>query len=264
LSDIPEVTAAANPAPEKPYSRTYQPTDEHGAPIGKRTVLGPFATSDELLDAMEAANIAAVRGYHKLKNAVPTPAQADAGWTPRKLTADEESAAGFKLLDPTHAREGLRTLVDAEFGLTELQAELKAGRAARAAANRQAVAYQWMSAHPEFYNCNANGKVLADYLNSNQLEWTPDNLDAAFEMTAPQLAEKPAGEAPQATANPPQRRPQGSPDIQPGQFTGTGQPSKKGLTKADYLRMGREKPAEYERHMANPRLRAAMEKVLGS
>jgi hypothetical protein len=264
LSETPEVTAAANPAPEKAFSRSYQPTDEVGAPIGKRTVLGPFETADELLDAMEQANIAAVRGYHKLKNTVPTIVKPDTGWTPRKLTADEESAAGFKLLDPTHAREGLRTLVDAEFGLTELQAELKAGREARAASNRQAVAYQWMSAHPDFYNCNANGKVLADYLNSNQLEWTPDNLDTAFEMTAPQLAEKPAGEAPQAAANPPQRKPQGSPDIQPGQFTGTGQPNKKGLTKADYLRMGTKDPAEFERHRTNPRLRAAMEKVLGS
>jgi hypothetical protein len=260
------VAAAANPATEneKPYSRSYQPTDEHGAPIGKRTVLGPFATSDELLDAMEQANIAAVRGYHKLKNAVPTVVKPDSGWKPRQLSVDEEAAAGFKLLDPSKAREGLRTLVDAEFGLTEIQEELKASREATSAAIRERTAYQWLAAHPEFYNCSANAKVLEDYLGSNQLAWTMDNLDTAFEMTAPQLAEKPTGAPPQAAANPAQRRPQGSPDIQPGQFTGTGQPSKRGLTKADYLRMGREKPAEYERHMANPRLRAAMEKVLGS
>ena len=262
MSETPEVTAAANPPTEKAFSRSYQPTDEVGAPIGKRTVLGPFETADELLDAMEQANVAAVRGYHKLKNAVPTPAQANTGWTPRKLSADEESAAGFKLLDPTHAREGIRTLVEAEFGLTEIQQELKASREATAAAIRERTAYQWLAAHPDFYNCSANAKVLEDYLNANTLAWTMDNLDTAFEMTAPQLADRPSGAPPPAAANPPQRRPQ-APDIQPGSFNGTPQPNKKGLTKADYLRMGREKPAEYERHMANPRLRAAMEKVLG-
>jgi hypothetical protein len=124
-----------------------------------------------------------------------------------------------------------------------------------------------MSAHPEFFNCNANGKVLADYLSSNQLEWTPTNLDLAFEMSYDQLAERPvaAVAAPQQEANPSaQRNPRATPDIQPGQFSGTPQPKNKGLTKNDYIRMGREKPEEFARHMANPRLRAQMEKVLGS
>jgi len=259
-------TAPANPVAEKQWEVDYQPTDDNGNPIGTRTHLGPFATAEELIEAQTKAHQNAVRGYFRLKNATPTPKKP--GFQPKPISVDDETSAALSLLDPSKARKAIRTLVEAEYG--NIDERLTKAEEREAAAERQRVAYQWMAAHPEFFNCNANGKILADYLNSNQLEWTPDNLDIAFAMTQDRMAQSPAATPPPVEAppepppNPPQRRPQATPDLQPGTLNGNPRTQKPGLTKADYLRMGRDNPAEFKRHLANPKLRAEMQKALGS
>src|SRR5665811_777349 len=56
-------------------------------------------------------------------------------------------------------------------------------------ANQKMVSINWMTKHIGDYNrCQANGKILATYLEENDLEWTVDNLDLAFAATESQLA----------------------------------------------------------------------------
>lgn len=234
----------------------YQPTDEQGNPIGKKTVI-KGATWEEVARKQTEVNIQAIRAYNRLKTT--TPQQKPVETARKPLSVDEEAQATYELLDPSKARKGLRTLMEAEFGISELQQEAKAGREARAALNRQRVGVAWAKEHPEYYDCAANGQMLATFLNGNNLEWTPENLDYAFASVQDQLAEKPTSAPP---ANPATRRPQAGPDVVPGSLNGAPGAKPKALTKADYLNMAKNKPDEWERHRTNTRLRAQMERIL--
>jgi hypothetical protein len=154
-----------------------------------------------------------------------------------------------------------------------------------------------MRNHVEDFNpCKANADILSSYLETNELDWTVDNLEVAFVASESQLApkQKPAVReieptvvdntpAPVATVAPapavaavpteqvhepaavpntpaPARRlPNGG--LEPGQFSGT-KPSVKpaGLTKEDIKKWS---GPEMRKRMRDPKQRAEIYRVLG-
>lgn len=255
--------AAANPAPEEVELR-YQPMDEQGNPIGKETVL-KGATWEEVARKQITVNEMAVRAYHRerqAREAMPRP-EAPAATV---LTPEEEIRLTAELNDPSKSRKSLRTLVDAEFGISKRLEKIDLYTEQQ---RRNSAAIRFMRSHPnDYYVCDANNAAVDGYLEQNGLDYTPENYEIAFAALENSLAQSPAREsaAPPVEANPapPARRPQATPDIQPGSLNGQPVRKKPGLTKVDYLKMARENPDEYKRHMANPTLRAHLDKALAS
>jgi hypothetical protein len=241
----------------------YQPTDETGKPIGNKTVI-KGASWEEIAKKQQDIQLQLVRAYHRLKTATPTKPKEK--FQPKQLTADEEFQAGVELNDPAKARKAIRKLVDAEFGLTERQEEMD--RKAEVMRHDLAAA-AFLRAHArDYYICQANNDLIEGYLTENGLDYTPENYEIAFSQCEDKLAQSPDVPEPEPTpaaaANPEPRRPRVTPDIEPGSLNGDRRSKPKGLTKADYLKMGRDNPAEFNRHFTNQKLRAEMDKVLGS
>jgi hypothetical protein len=258
-----ETETTANPV-EAPQELVfeYQPTDEQGNPIGNKTVI-KGTSWEEIAKKQQDIQLQLVRAYHRLKTATPTKPKEK--FTPKQLTADEEFQAGVELNDPAKARKAIRKLVDAEFGLTERQEEFDRKEAIM---RHDLAAAAFLRAHArDYFICQANNDLIEGYLTENGLDYTPENYEIAFAMCGDKLAQSPTvtvPETPAAPANTDSRRPRVTPDLEPGALNGGSRPKPKGLTKADYIRMGRDNPAEYNRHFTNPKLRAEMDKVLGS
>jgi hypothetical protein len=257
-----ETPLTANPGTAVPEQFEYQPTDEQGNPIGNKTVI-KGSSWEEIARKMVDVNTQAVRAYHRLKQATPTKPKEK--FKPKPLTADEEFQAGVELNDPAKAGKAATKLVDAHLGISErldkVDFYLEQQR-------RNSAAIAFMRAHPiDFFVCDANNRLLDGYLADNGLDYTPENYEIAFAMCSDKLAQSPqapAPEAPAAPANPEVRRPRVTPDLEPGALNGGSRSKPKGLTKDDYVKMGRDNPAEFNRHFTNPKLRAEMDKVLNA
>lgn len=259
--------AVSDPAKPTRIVVEYQATDENGAPIGSPTHL-EADTWEEMSKKQTDAHVNAMRWANRLKNAKPTynpePLKA------RQLTQDEEYQAGIDLAgrDPSKVRKAFRTLLESELPISELEEQGKELRKTNATQNRLVVVQKFLSLHPEdFYNCDANGQVLANYLQANNLAWTPDNLEIAFATEAGKLASKPAPIQPvtQQPPNAPTPRRPSTPDVEPGTFSGAPPANKtKVLVKADYIRMQRENPDEWRKHFNTPSLRRLLDKALSA
>jgi hypothetical protein len=178
------------------------------------------------------------------------------------LTVDDEFQLGIELQNPATATKAIKRVIESEVAPERYKARILQET------------YTFLNRHVEdFYNCDANGIALTDWLKANGYEYTADNLEIAFEECQGRLAQHPRTTQEQVvTQQQPeipveQQRPSRSApsSIQPGQFSGNRPANRqKGLTKQDYIKMGRENPAEYRRHMSNPQLRAELERVLNS
>jgi hypothetical protein len=252
-------TAAANPAPELVLE--YQPMDEAGNPIGQKTVI-KGKDWEEIARKQVTVNEMAVRAYHRLKNAKPTARPSD---TATVLTPEEEIRLTAELNDPSKSRKSLRTLVDAEFGISKRLEKIDLYTEQQ---RRNSAAIRFLRSHAlDYYVCDANNSALDGYLEQNSLDYTPENYEIAFAALSDTLAQSPAAPTqaiPAPEVNPAPARPRATPDIVPGNLNGQPAPKSKGLTKADYLKMARTEPDEYMRHMANPALRRALDKALAS
>jgi hypothetical protein len=257
-------TPTANPVAEQVVLE-YQPTDETGNPLGKPTVI-KGANWEEVARKQIEVNQQAVRAYHRLKNIKP---EVKIERPVKQMTTDEEFEAVTELMQPQTARKGLRKLMEAEFGLTP--EDILETRREKDQARKEREAYTFIRRHiGEYFDCEANTSLMLRYLSDNGLEVTANNFEMSFAALQDELAQSPAriepkpAEEPPAPAANPARRPSATPDIQPGTLNGGARTKKPGLTKSDYMKMARENPTEYKRHMVNPMLRSAMEKVLGA
>jgi hypothetical protein len=182
-------TEAARP---KKIVLDYQVTNEKGEKIGRPTHL-EAANHEEMIEKMKEAHIQATRAFHRLKEqkvqsvhevrqAPPAPAQ--------QMT-DAELLAAIKDLksdDPTKALEAHRLLNKAEADRVQAEADAKVAKA-EAEAKGKLVSYQFLMNHlTDYNNCEANNKMLHQYLQENELAWTVDNLDIAFHALEKELA----------------------------------------------------------------------------
>jgi hypothetical protein len=237
----------------------FQHTDRNGNPIiDPRTGKQAFtnltgANEKEVLEKLKDSYLELESAYVRAKThkPVPKPEQPPA----KELSAEEERQAAADLQDPTKARTAIRKLS----GVDDIEARQKAADEATFNADARAAAYQFMSRHiNDYYPCQANSKVMSDYIAENDLDpRNVENYEVAFNSLQGRLAEKPAPPAPpkiEDSPAPPARQASGG--IQPGQLSGEKPKPRnaKAITKESINEMRRtaEGRAEYKRRMRDP------------
>lgn len=171
-----EVPPATPPVVErKKIVREYQVRDESGNPIGRPTHLEAWS-AEEMLDKMQAAHENATRAFHRLKKQKLQFKEQEQN---RLLSPEEVKAVAAKALeakDATEAEKVVRSIVENDFKQKEVEIQKK-----RDFQEGVAIGNSFLRNHLYDYNaCEANHKALAAYLREHGLDYTLDNLEAAF------------------------------------------------------------------------------------
>lgn len=164
----------------------YQAKDENGQPIGSPTHLEAYSP-EEMYKKMQNAHENATRAFHRLKKQKLTQKQPEL--PSAKLTDEQLIDLNKKIQsdDQTIRFNALRQLAD---HATEVERDKL--RVANAEADRTVETFKFLTNHVnDYYRCEANGKILSNYLNENDLAWTADNLEIAFLAVENKLAQAP-------------------------------------------------------------------------
>ena len=196
--------------PKKKIVVEYQAKDEAGNPIGRPTHLEAYSW-EEMSKKQTEAHIQATRAFHRLK-AQKTTFNRQEPIAPIMMSNAElvQAAEDLKSDDAEKASAADRKLRANQILEQQAQLAIQSQHA-----KEKEAALVFMTNHIHDYNrCQANSKILSAYLNDNNLEWTPDNLELAFAATESQLApvavasvsdpepeNNPPVEVPQAPAN---------------------------------------------------------------
>lgn len=153
----------------------YQVVDEENKPIGRPTRL--WASSIiELLGKVRNAHENATRAFHRLKIQKLTFEKREQD---RVLSVEEMKAIATKALeakDAVEAEKIVRNLIATEY--SKKDEELRQQREHEAGV---AIGNAFLRNHiDDFFVCEANNKALGRYLKEHRLEFTLDNLEAAF------------------------------------------------------------------------------------
>lgn len=153
----------------------YQVVDEENKPIGRPTRLWA-PTLIELLGKVRNAHENATRAFHRLKIQKLTFEKREQD---RVLSVEEMKAIATKALeakDATEAEKIVRNLIATEF--SKKDEELREQREHEAGVS---IGNAFLRNHiDDFFVCEANNKALGTYLKEHRLEFTLDNLEAAF------------------------------------------------------------------------------------
>src|SRR5690348_10807022 len=165
-----EASAPETPAVVAPVKKVieYQVTTEDGRPVGNPTHI-EYTTEAELIEKMKTAHIHATRAFHRLKTQKTTFRQetpAQTGMSDQEILTE---AAKIKSDDPAEAAAAVRKIT----GYDELQKEREQAAQAAEQARQERASYQFMRAHVNDFNpCEANAKIIGQYIQDNNLEWT--------------------------------------------------------------------------------------------
>lgn len=257
--------------------KTYQARDESGNPIGRPTYLEAKNWA-ELSVKQQNAHEHAVRFGERVKKQqitkktdvapVQTLSDAELQKLQDELKSEDRDVAA-KAAEQVRRNDEAKKFAEADKAIED--------------ARQAKVSYAFLTRHVNDYNnCQANNKLLSDYIHDNKLEWTEDNLEAALIAVESQLAEKdqpapvvPANPAPVTPAPvvpppapvatpvppavpnnpaPPAARPGVNGGLVPGDQSAPRPSSQpKGLTKEDVQKMSRE---EFRRRMKDPKFQA--------
>jgi hypothetical protein len=153
----------------------YQVRDDDDSPIGRPTHL-EARTPYELLSKQRVAHENATRAFHRLKKQKLTFKQTEEN---RLLTPAEISAAATKALEGKDAAEAekiVRSVLENDFKQKETALLNE-----REYAEGQKIGNTFIRRHLHDFNANeANLKALGEYLREHNMEFTLDNLEAAF------------------------------------------------------------------------------------
>ena len=257
--------------------KTYQARDESGNPIGRPTYLEAKNWA-ELSVKQQNAHEHAVRFGERVKKQqittkadvapVQTLSDAELQKLQDELKSEDRDVAA-KAAEQVRRNDEAKKFAEADKAIED--------------ARQAKVSYAFLTKHVNDYNnCQANNKLLSDYIHDNKLEWTEDNLEAALIAVESQLAEKeqpapvvPANPVPVTPAPvvpppatvatpvppavpnnpaPPAARPGVNGGLIPGDQSAPRPSSQpKGLTKEDVQKMSRE---EFRRRMKDPKFQA--------
>lgn len=183
--------AAENAKAKQKIVVDYQIKDEDGNPIGRPTHL-EADTEDEMRAKIIDAHTHATRAFHRLKKVKANfkdEQPIKAGMTDEEIQAE----IGKLKDDPAAVQARITEEVNKRVEASRLETE-----------RQIRVSQQFLNAHKEdFYNCQANVDLIKEYFHTNNLSWTYDNLEIAFNALESKLAPvvvEPA--APVAPANP--------------------------------------------------------------
>lgn len=175
----------------------YQVKDGDGHAIGRPTRLVARGPQD-LNRLQREAHSEATRAFSRLKKQKMSFKEQE---KQRPLTVEEIKAAAKKALESKDENEALNVVKGVlETTLSQREQEVQRKRAEQ---EGFATTNIFLRNHLHDYLPNeANNKLLLDYILQNQLEWTLDNLEAAFEilMSEDKLVKVPVKSLPQTTA----------------------------------------------------------------
>jgi hypothetical protein len=289
------------PTPAKKIVVDYQVRDEDGNPLGRPTHL-EAATEEEMRDKIIKAHSEAVKFAHRLKKQNLTlqkeAQQRPAAPAQTSTLSEEDTLQALKDLrseDPKVQLAAHKKLNQAEEAKRQAERD-RADAEAKELKRQQDVSVKFLTLHQnDFNNCQANIDEIGKYFEREQLPWTLENLEIAFDelsaqnklapVAKPAVDDTPTNSAPAPTsatsgaavpvqqaatptvqamppANPApaQPRPGVNGGIVPGQNSATrptNQP--KGLTMADINSWD---AATMRTHMRNPQKRAEIERVV--
>jgi hypothetical protein len=156
------------------YSQEYQVRDEDGTPIGRPTYLSA-RTLVEFLAKKDEAHISATRAFYRLKKQKLTFKQEKQRvLTPEEISEAARVALGEK--DQSKVEDVINATIETKFEKRE--GELREKELLN---EGKAISNEFMRRHLHDYNlCDANKKAMGEYFAENNLEFTLDNLEAAF------------------------------------------------------------------------------------
>lgn len=153
----------------------YQVRDDDSSPIGRPTHL-EARTPYELLSKQRVAHENATRAFHRLKKQKLTFKQTEEN---RLLTPAEIKEAATRALEGKDAAEAekiVRSVIENDFKQKEAALQNE-----REYAEGQKIGNIFIRRHIHDFNPNeANLKALGEYLREHNMEFTLDNLEAAF------------------------------------------------------------------------------------
>lgn len=156
------------------YTQEYQVRDEDGTPIGRPTRLWA-RTLPELISKQREAHENATRAFHRLKKQKLTFKQEKTILTPEAIA--EAARVALEAKDSSKVADVIHAAIENEYQKRERDlAEKEAFQAGRAISN------EFMRRHLHDFNpCEANQKAISEYFTKHELEFTLDNLEAAFQ-----------------------------------------------------------------------------------
>jgi hypothetical protein len=185
-----EAEAAKVVAPKTKIIREYQAVDGRGNPVGKPTHL-EADSPEEMMDKMQAAHMSAAAAFERLKNKKTIEA-AERAPASIPIPTDAELLEVVKSLDtekdPVKKLESIKKIAS-----VETQKAINQANETTWKAQRQVEMIAFLNAHThDYYNCEANTKLIVEYIDGHKLRWTKANMELAMQEVESKLAEKPS------------------------------------------------------------------------
>jgi hypothetical protein len=155
------------------YIEEYQVTGEDGRPIGRPTHL-EARTLPELAGKKREVHTQATRAFHRLKLQKMTFKQDKTILTPEEIAEAARQALESK--DGSKAIDVIRQVIESEYQQREMTIKEK-----QFAEDGRVISNEFLRRHLHDFNpCDANKKMMGEYFAEHNLDFTLDNLEAAF------------------------------------------------------------------------------------
>jgi len=156
------------------YVEEYHVRDEDGTPIGRATHL-EARTLPELMAKKQEVHTQATRAFHRLKKQKLTFKNERTILTPEAIA--EAAKLALEAKDPVKVTDVIHEGIETEYQQRERELREKHNFE-----EGRAISNEFMRRHLHDYNpCEANRKALGEYFEIHKLDFTLDNLEAAFE-----------------------------------------------------------------------------------
>lgn len=190
---VPAVEAPVVPPAPEEKRYTYQPTDTEGRALGGMQVI-KYASDQELAEKLRDQNVELIRKLrqvtrdNRLGKFAPDDIPEDADRLPasvefseKHLSVEERYQISQDLNDPTKFESARDRLLESSLGATpqQLRETLNQTQTSTLQLMARQNAQEWMSMHPEFYQCGENMNTICDWMVKTGLQPTVKNFEYA-------------------------------------------------------------------------------------
>lgn len=156
------------------YIEDYQVRHEDGTPIGRPTHL-ESRTLQELAAKKREVHTQATRAFHRLKQQKLTFKNERTTLSPEAIA--EAARIALEAKDASKITDVIHATIETEYQKRETELKNK-----EAFESGRSISNEFMRRHLHDYNpCEANQKAIGEYFATHNLEFTLDNLEAAFQ-----------------------------------------------------------------------------------
>lgn len=191
----PTVPAVVTPAEPQKLRYEYQPTDEHGRPLGGKQVI-IYTTPDELAEKLKDQNVLLIRKLREEgrkrrlgidDDSVAENSERTTGiveFNEKPLSSEQRFNLSQKLNDPEHVKEAIDELFESAIGvspakLREVLTNQQLSELQRRAADSY---YNFAQAKVQegYLDCSENREIIADWVFKKGLAPTTANFTQAY------------------------------------------------------------------------------------